>query len=258
MAKSRETWAGIKPVFMLVEPKQPTAQESEQPIVAKKPGNPSGAGGRGAGRWRRYDRTNGKKKKKKNKPEAVPERATRDGEILLRWGWVEPRGLDRADVDGFLETGVKGGRWGSAVDRQGIYPDANSGRGVSPSRGQQGVCRVVDHVTVDGFNAPPGRAPGETQRRSTCSGDYQPQADPPQLHPQTGDAGEATVLGIPTVRETEWFKQHCRWYWNPSSERDFAVNTATAFANAPDGDAKTGCVEWSSCSRSWIHTHRRR
>ena len=35
-----------------------------------------------------------------NKPEAVPDRAIRDGEILLRWSWVEPTGLDRADVDG--------------------------------------------------------------------------------------------------------------------------------------------------------------
>ena len=26
-----------------------------------------------------------------NKPEAVPERTTHDGEILLRWGWVERR-----------------------------------------------------------------------------------------------------------------------------------------------------------------------
>jgi hypothetical protein len=45
-----------------------------------------------------------------HKPEAVPERATRAGEILLRWSWVEPMVWTERMLTA-LEQGVRGGRW---------------------------------------------------------------------------------------------------------------------------------------------------
>jgi hypothetical protein len=43
-------------------------------------------------------------------PEAVPARATRAGEILLRWGWVESTVWTERMLTA-LEQGVKGGKW---------------------------------------------------------------------------------------------------------------------------------------------------
>jgi hypothetical protein len=50
------------------------------------------------------------------KPEAVPARATRDGDILLRWSWVEPRIWTERMLTA-LETGVNGGKWFSLIDK---------------------------------------------------------------------------------------------------------------------------------------------
>ena len=49
-------------------------------------------------------------------PEAVPERATRAGEILRRWGWVEPTVWTERMLTA-LEQGVKGGKWFSLIDK---------------------------------------------------------------------------------------------------------------------------------------------
>ena len=45
-------------------------------------------------------------KSTEEQPEAVPARAIRAGEILLRWGWVEPR-IWTAQMLTALEQGVK-------------------------------------------------------------------------------------------------------------------------------------------------------
>jgi len=47
-------------------------------------------------------------KSTETQPEAVPARATRAGEILPRWGWVEPR-IWTVRMLTTLEQGVKGG-----------------------------------------------------------------------------------------------------------------------------------------------------
>ena len=54
-----------------------------------------------------------------NKPESVSERATRDGEILLRWGWVELRVWNERMLTA-LEEGVKGGK-NVFFARRGLY-----------------------------------------------------------------------------------------------------------------------------------------
>ena len=51
-----------------------------------------------------------------NQPEAVPARATRDGETLSRWLWVEPTVWTERMLTA-LEQGVKGGKWFSLIDK---------------------------------------------------------------------------------------------------------------------------------------------
>ena len=97
-----------------------------------------------------------------NKPEAVPERATRDGEILLRWSWVEPRVWTERMLTA-LEQGVKGGKWFSLIDK--VHPVRTLRAAFSQVAANKGAAGV-DHVTVEIFDAPPGREPEETQRGS--------------------------------------------------------------------------------------------
>ena len=59
-------------------------------------------------------------KSTEEQPEAVPARATRAGDILLRWNWVEPR-IWTPRMLTALEQGVKGGKWFSLIDK--IYPE---------------------------------------------------------------------------------------------------------------------------------------
>ena len=55
-----------------------------------------------------------------DKPETVPAKATRDGDILLRWSWVELRVWTERMLTA-LESGVKGGRPNSFFTTQGLY-----------------------------------------------------------------------------------------------------------------------------------------
>ena len=66
-----------------------------------------------------------------NKPEAVPERATRDGEILLRWSWVEPRVWTERMLTALEDGGQR--RQMVQLDRQGPSR-ANLASGVLSSR----------------------------------------------------------------------------------------------------------------------------
>jgi hypothetical protein len=82
-------------------------------------------------------------KSTETQPEAVPARATRAGEILLRWIWVEPR-IWTARMLTALEQGVKGGRWFSLIDK--IHPIGTLRavfRQVAANKGAAGV----DHGT---------------------------------------------------------------------------------------------------------------
>ena len=83
-------------------------------------------------------------------PAAVPERATRAGEIHeaslphQEWSWVEPR-IWTERMLAALAAGVKGGKWYSLIDK--LYPEDILGRAfarVTANRGAAGV----DHVTV--------------------------------------------------------------------------------------------------------------
>ena len=82
-------------------------------------------------------------KSTEEQPEAVPARATRAGDILLRWNWVEPR-IWTPRMLTALEQGVKGGKWFSLSTR--FIPNAHCGLR-SPSCRHKGAAGV-DHVTV--------------------------------------------------------------------------------------------------------------
>jgi RNA-directed DNA polymerase len=129
------------------------------------------------------------------KPEAVPARATRDGDILLRWSWVEPRVWTERMLTA-LETGVKGGKWFSLIDKvHSVRTLTAAFYQVARNQGAAGV----DHVTVDVFEL---RLDENLKKLSEdlCSGTYQPQQVRRHYIPKPGSK-EKRPLGIPTVRD---------------------------------------------------------
>jgi len=135
MTKSRETWAATKPVFTLAEPKSQSPR-SQSTRSSEETGKPEWSKGVQEGGDAMTEPT-------ENKPEAVPERATRDGEILLRWGWVEPRVWTERMLTA-LESGVKGGRWFSLIDK--VHPVRTLDAAFYQVAGNKGAAGV-DHVT---------------------------------------------------------------------------------------------------------------
>jgi len=133
-------------------------------------------------------------KSTETQPEAVPARATRAGEILLRWGWVEPR-IWTARMLTALEQGVKGGRWFSLIDK--VHPIGTlraAFRQVAANKGAAGV----DHVTVQMFEERLDENL-ETLSEDLCSGQYRPQQIRRHYIPKPGSK-EKRPLGIPICR----------------------------------------------------------
>jgi RNA-directed DNA polymerase len=79
-----------------------------------------------------------------NKPEAVPARAIRDGETLLRWRWVEPRVWTGRMLTA-LEAGVKGEKWFSLIEK--VHPVRTLNAAFAQVAANKGAAGV-DHVTV--------------------------------------------------------------------------------------------------------------
>jgi RNA-directed DNA polymerase len=96
-----------------------------------------------------------------------------------------------------LESGVKGGRWYSLIDK--VTRDTNldaAWRQVKRNEGAPGV----DHVTISAFER---RQEDElaTLAEELKSGSYEPQAIRRVFIPKPGRPGEERPLGIPTVRD---------------------------------------------------------
>src|SRR5262245_31401567 len=129
-----------------------------------------------------------------NKPEAVPERATRDGDILVRWSWVELRVWTERMLTA-LEEGVKGGKWFSLIDK--VHPVRTLRAAFSQVAANKGAAGV-DHVTVEIFEL---RLEENLKKLSEDlrSGDYQPQQIRRHYIPKPGSK-EKRPLGIPICR----------------------------------------------------------
>jgi RNA-directed DNA polymerase len=125
----------------------------------------------------------------------VPARATRAGEILLRWGWVESTVWTERMLTA-LEQGVKGGKWFSLIDK--VHPERTLRAAFSQVAANQGAAGV-DHVTVKMFDEcleENLKSLSEELR----SGHYRPQQIRRHYIPKPGSK-EKRPLGIPTVRD---------------------------------------------------------
>jgi RNA-directed DNA polymerase len=152
------------------------------------------------------------------KPEAVPAGATRDGDILLRWNWVEPRVWTERMLMA-LESGVKGGKWFSLIDK--VHPVRTLKAAFYQVADNQGAAGV-DHVTVEIFEH---RLDDNLKKLSEdlCSGEYQPQQIRRHYIPKPGSK-EKRPLGIPTVRDRV-VQTALRMALEPIFERDFAEHS---------------------------------
>src|SRR5262249_20095355 len=128
-------------------------------------------------------------------PSAVPVTAQQDGEIWLRWSWVEHAVWTERMLTA-LEQGVKGGCWFRLMDK--VFAELNlfaAARRVVANKGAAGV----DHVTVEQFDE---RLTSEIRRLSQQLREktYRPQAICRVHIPKPG-SNETRPLGIPTVRD---------------------------------------------------------
>lgn len=152
------------------------------------------------------------------KPEAVPARATRDGEIRRRWPWVEPTVWTERMLTA-LEQGVRGGKWYSLIDK--VHPAATlraAFKDVAANRGAAGV----DHVSIGQF-ADDLDANLERLNEQLRTGSYRPQAIRRHYIPKPGSR-EKRPLGIPTVRDRV-VQTALRMVLEPIFERDFAAHS---------------------------------
>ena len=157
-------------------------------------------------------------KSTEEQPEAVPARAIRAGEILLRWGWVEPR-IWTAQMLTALEQGVKGGKWFSMIDK--VHPEGTlkaAFHQVAANKGAAGV----DHVTVKMFEDRLDENL-KTLSEDLRSDRYRPQQIRRHYIPKPGSK-EKRPLGIPTVRDRV-VQTAVLNALEPIFERDFAEHS---------------------------------
>jgi RNA-directed DNA polymerase len=154
-------------------------------------------------------------KSAEQQPEAVPARATRAGEILLRWGWVESTVWTERMLTA-LEGGVKGGKWFSLIDK--VHPGRTLHAAFSRVAANKGAAGV-DHVTVTMFDEHL-EANLETLSEDLRSGRYRPQQIRRHSIPKPGSK-ELRPLGVPTVRDRV-VQTAVLMVLEPIFERDFA------------------------------------
>jgi RNA-directed DNA polymerase len=128
------------------------------------------------------------------KPTVVLETAKQVGEApATKWLWVEPAVWTERML-ATLETGVKGGKWFSLIDK--VFSAANLASSFSKVAANDGK-PGVDHIGVRDFerNLEVNLANIQEQLRS---GNYAPQAVRRVWIPKPGST-EKRPLGIPTV-----------------------------------------------------------
>jgi len=151
-------------------------------------------------------------------PATVPLRAKQAGETPDRWSWVEPSVWTERMLTA-LESGVKGGKWYSLIDKVSSLANLKSAFAqVKRNDGSAGV----DHVTIRMFEV---HLEENLQRLSASlrAGSYRPQPIRRVWIPKPGSK-EKRPLGIPTVRDRV-AQSAVRNVLEPIFERDFAVQS---------------------------------
>jgi len=157
-------------------------------------------------------------------PEAVPARAKRAGDVqeppgtIRDWAWTEPTVWTERMLAA-LETGVKGGKWYSLIDK--VYSADTLQAAFAQVEANEGAAGV-DHVSVDRY----GRDLDANLRRLSeelRTGTYRPQAIRRHYIPKPGSR-EKRPLGIPTVRDRV-VQTALRMVLEPIFERDFAAHS---------------------------------
>lgn len=191
------------------------------PIVALKLRNGSGAKGAQEGGFVMNRTTT-------TQPLEVPAGAKQNGDIYDRWSWVEvavwtPRMLTA------LETGVKGGKWFSLVDK--VYAATNLRVAWTRVRANAGAAGV-DQQTIEIFEQHL-EANLANLSSGLRDGSYRPAAVRRVLIPKLGSR-EMRPLGIPTVRD-RIVQTALRNVLEPIFERTFA---AQSYGFRPERGAK--------------------
>ena len=132
---------------------------------------------------------------KEEQPPSVPARAKQGGDIPARWAWVEPA-VWTTRMLAALETGVKGGRWFSLMDK--VYAPANLAAAWKRVRSNRGAAGV-DHQSVEAFERHAEKYL-DGLHRELREGRYRPSAVRRQWIPKPGTS-QQRPLGIPTVRD---------------------------------------------------------
>jgi RNA-directed DNA polymerase len=151
-------------------------------------------------------------------PAAVPLRAKQAGEAQDRWCWVEPSVWTERMLTA-LQTGVKGGKWYSLIDKVSSLGNLKSAFAkVKRNDGSPGV----DHVTIKTFEA---HLEENLERLSASllAGSYRPQPIRRVWIPKPGSK-DKRPLGIPTVRDRV-AQAAVRNVLEPIFERDFAAQS---------------------------------
>lgn len=136
------------------------------------------------------------------------------GDRRARWAWVEPCvWTDRMLTA--LETGVKGGKWFSLIDK--VWDEQNlraAFRRVKANKGAAGV----DHLSIEDFDKKLDEHVAEASRQLK-EDRYQPQPVARRYIPKPGSR-EKRPLGVPTVRD-RMIEGAARQVVEPIFEKEF-------------------------------------
>ena len=163
-----------------------------------------------------------------NQPLAVSAGAKQDGDIYDRWSWVAVAVWTERMLTA-LETGVKGGKWFSLIDK--VYAPANLHAAWTQVRANAGAAGV-DQQTIEIFEQQLD-ANLANLSSSLRDGSYRPAAVRRVLIPKLGSR-EMRPLGIPTVRDRV-VQTALRNVLEPIFERTFA---AQSYGFRPQRSAK--------------------
>jgi RNA-directed DNA polymerase len=140
-------------------------------------------------------------------------------EAASRWAWVEPTVWNKRMLAA-LETGVKGGKWFSLIDK--VYALPNLRAAFAKVKANAGAAGA-DRQTIEMFEQ---HLEANLERLSQAlrDGSYRPQPVRRQWIPKPGNGGEKRPLGIPTVRDRV-AQAAVRNVMEPIYEKEFAAHS---------------------------------